>query len=258
MKVVVTSLEPRQFLTPHHIHGERVAQGNAVAEHVHAEGMLLAVHEGLVAVETPEGVWTITPGALSWIPPGLPHGARWFGMARGTSLFVRPDACQRLPATARVWQRSTLVAALIERLASASQPRLSDAYTGQLFDVLLEELKHGEATPMRLPMPQDSRLQGLANTLLDSPDDMTGIDEWALRLHMSSRTLTRKFRQETGVTLGQWRQQVRLLRAIEMLSRGESVTQVALSVGYESISAFISSFRSAFGMTPTRYFAKQH
>lgn len=258
MKVVLPHSEPNPFLTPHHIHRERQVQGLAVPEHVHEEGMLLVVHEGVVAVETRAGVWTITPGMLNWIPPGLPHGARWFGIARGTALSVRPDACWRLPETTRVWTRSNLVTALIERLACASPEPLSESYTSQLFEVLLEELKHGEATPMNLPMPQDQRLQGLANSLLDSPDDMTGIDEWALRLHMSSRTLTRKFRLETGVTLGQWRQQARLLRAFEMLSRGESVTQAALSVGYESVSAFISSFRGAFGMTPTRYFGKRH
>lgn len=37
-------------------------------------------------------------------------------------------------------------------------------------------------------------------------DDPSGIDAWAQRLNMSSRTLMRRFRQETGVTLGQWRQ----------------------------------------------------
>ena len=104
-------------------------------------------------------------------------------------------------------------------------------------------------------MPVDPRLQDLAHTLLDTPDDTAGIDEWAQRLNMSSRTLMRRFRQETGVTLGQWRQQARLLRALEMLCRGGSVTQAALSVGYESTSAFIGSFRAAFGMTPTRYLA---
>ena len=72
---------------------------------------------------------------------------------------------------------------------------------------------------------------------------------------MSTRTLMRRFRQETGVTLGQWRQQARLLRGLEMLCRGGSVTEAALSVGYESTSAFIGNFRAAFGMTPTRYLA---
>jgi AraC-like DNA-binding protein len=134
---------------------------------------------------------------------------------------------------------------------------LSPAYQEQLFDVLLEELKQREHEPVLLPMPVDPRLQDLANTLLDRPDDTAGIDEWAQRLSMSSRTLMRRFRQETGVTLGQWRQQARLLRALELLCRGGSVTEAGLSVGYESTSAFIGSFRAAFGVTPTRYLAER-
>ena len=35
----------------------------------------------------------------------------------------------------------------------------------------------------------------------------------------------------------------------------DRVTEAALSVGYESTSAFIGNFRAAFGMTPTRYLA---
>ncbi|KAG1247046.1 hypothetical protein G6F65_020366 [Rhizopus arrhizus] len=195
------------------------------------------------------------PGSLGGIPPGTPHGARWFGDARGSFLYVRRDVCDGLPAHCRSWPSSKLIEALIDRFTSNQDGGVSGAYQAQLFEVLLQELKHREHAPQLLPMPVDARLQDLANTLLDTPDDTAGIDEWAQRLNMSSRTLMRRFRKETGVTLGQWRQQARLLRALEMLSRGGSVTEAALSVGYESTSAFIGSFRSAFGMTPTRYLA---
>jgi AraC-like DNA-binding protein len=195
------------------------------------------------------------PGSLGWIPPGTQHGARWFGDARGSFLYVRADACHRLPPYCRSWPSSKLIEALIDRFVSEQAGELSESYLAQLFDVLLEEIKQREHAPLLLPMPTDPRLQDLANTLLGQPDDTAGIEEWAQRLNMSSRTLMRRFRQETGVTLGQWRQQARLLRALEILCRGGSVTEAALSVGYESTSAFIGSFRSAFGATPTRYLA---
>ncbi|WP_369819379.1 hypothetical protein [Achromobacter sp. Root83] len=47
-------------------------------------------------------------------------------------------------------------------------------------------------------MPTDPCLQDLAHTLLDTPDDTAGIDEWAQGLNMSSRALMRRFRQETA------------------------------------------------------------
>ena len=185
----------------------------------------------------------------------MTHAARWFGEARGSFLYVRPDACARLPDHCRSWPSSRLIDALMERFTTSPPGELSEAYLEQLFEVLLVEVKQREHAPVLLPMPDDPRLQDLANTLLGTPDDPSGIDEWAQRLNMSTRTLMRRFRQETGVTLGQWRQQARLLRGLEMLCRGGSVTEAALSVGYESTSAFIGNFRAAFGMTPTRYLA---
>ncbi|WZB62202.1 AraC family transcriptional regulator [Achromobacter xylosoxidans] len=209
----------------------------------------------LVLVQAGNEVWTVMPGSLGWIPPGVMHGARWFGDAHGSFLFVRPDACAQLPSVCRSWPSSRLIEAVVERIASGPPGMLSEAYLAQLFEVLLEEVRLREHDPMPLPMPEDPRLQDLANTLLSTPDDPSGIDDWAQRLNMSSRTLMRRFRQETGVTLGQWRQRARLLRALEMLGRGGSVTEAALAVGYESTSAFIGSFRAAFGVTPSRYVA---
>jgi AraC-like DNA-binding protein len=45
-----------------------------------------------------------------------------------------------------------------------------------------------------------------------------------------------------------------MIRAIEALAgTGDSVTAVALSVGYSSISAFNAAFREFTGRTPTEY-----
>ena len=56
------------------------------------------------------------------------------------------------------------------------------------------------------------------------------------------------------MTFGAWRQQARLLRGLEILAGGESVTSAALQVGFETPSAFIAMFRRAMGTTPARYF----
>ena len=70
----------------------------------------------------------------------------------------------------------------------------------------------------------------------------------------SKRTLERLFLYETGLTFGKWRQQMRLLHALRLLAAGQSVTTVALDVGYDTPSAFIAMFRRNLGATPGRYF----
>lgn len=57
------------------------------------------------------------------------------------------------------------------------------------------------------------------------------------------------------MTFGQWRQQARLLRALELLATGERVIDVALALGYDSPSAFATMFRRQFDQTPSRFFA---
>ena len=56
------------------------------------------------------------------------------------------------------------------------------------------------------------------------------------------------------MTFGKWRQQLRLLHAMQLLASGEKVTGAALDAGYCSPSAFISMFKKQLGATPTRYF----
>jgi len=52
-----------------------------------------------------------------------------------------------------------------------------------------------------------------------------------------------------------WRQRARLMRAIEMLAAGTPVTTIALSLGYDNVSAFIAMFRRVHGVTPARFIA---
>jgi len=57
-----------------------------------------------------------------------------------------------------------------------------------------------------------------------------------------------------GMPFGRWRQQARLFAALERLAQHESVTNVAIAVGYDSLSAFIEMFRATLRTTPNRYF----
>ena len=70
---------------------------------------------------------------------------------------------------------------------------------------------------------------------------------------MSRRTFTRIFRAETGMSFGEWRQQACLFAALPRLAAGESVTGLALDLGYESPAAFTSMFKRMLGAPPSRY-----
>ena len=102
-------------------------------------------------------------------------------------------------------------------------------------------------------MPADSRLLRIVQSLIANPADQRDLGEWALQVGASKRTLTRLFPAQTGMSFRSWRQQRRLLRALELLASGNDVTTVALELGYENASAFIAMFRRCLGETPARY-----
>ncbi len=51
----------------------------------------------------------------------------------------------------------------------------------------------------------------------------------------------------------QWRQQTRLMAALEWLVEGRQVMDVALDLGYQTQSAFAAMFRRNMGMTPSEW-----
>ncbi|HID9099227.1 TPA: helix-turn-helix domain-containing protein, partial [Klebsiella variicola] len=58
-----------------------------------------------------------------------------------------------------------------------------------------------------------------------------------------------------GMSFGRWRQQLHLMIALSHLSEGQPVQRVAGTLGYDSVSAFITMFRKALGKSPTQYFS---
>ena len=96
-------------------------------------------------------------------------------------------------------------------------------------------------------------MQKIAAALARAPHDNRSIEDWATRSGLSSRSLARHWLAETHMTLSQWRQRLRVLLALPRLLSGEPVISVALSMGYDTPSAFIAVFKREMGVTPARY-----
>jgi AraC-like DNA-binding protein len=153
-----------------------------------------------------------------------------------------------------VLQVSPLLRELIVRVVAFEGPYAESGREARLVAVLLDEVAAARTAPLHLPTPRDPRLRVITERLAADPGDKRSLAVWARSAGASARTLARLFQQETGSSFAHWRQQARLLRALERLAAGDPVTTVALDLGYDSPSAFITMFRSRLGATPGRYF----
>ncbi|MEU5954980.1 helix-turn-helix domain-containing protein [Streptomyces sp. NPDC047525] len=71
---------------------------------------------------------------------------------------------------------------------------------------------------------------------------------------MSVRTFTRRFREEAGVSPGQWLAQQRVERARHLLESSDlSVDQVARDAGFGTAQSMRAHLQAALGVTPTAY-----
>ncbi len=148
---------------------------------------------------------------------------------------------------------SAFVALIVERATRWPTGSAWNTERENLLRVLLDELRHAVPQRTRLPYPGDSRLRRIAEALLANPGDPRPAAEWARWAGLSSRSLSRLFGAETGMSFAQWRQLARLHAAVERLAAGQAVGEIAWSLGYESPSSFASAFRAVFGETPSGY-----
>lgn len=212
--------------------------GSTTGRHGHPRAQLLYATAGLMVATTKDGTWAVPAGHALLIPPGVMHEVAMHGAVAMCTAYLAPEALVTVPSACRVLRVSALLDAAL--VALAGEPVLYDLAKrgGHLAALVLDEIDRAPDTPFALPLPQDPRLRRLCRALIENPGRDGGIDTWAEEVGVSRRTLTRRFRQETGLSLGAWLRRVRLLEALTRQARGDARHEVAAAVGYRSPRAF--------------------
>jgi len=227
---------------PHHLAG-----------HDHPRAQIIYQGTGVYRVNTAQGNWVVPPNQAIWIPSMVYHETLTNDSASALMLFVDRSYSGELPQECMVVSVSPLLAEIFTRAVNYGNEYAPNGKESRLVEVMLDEFSTLEPAPLHLPLGNDKRLRRIMDLLIAEPADNRGIDELAALCGASGRTLSRLFRKETGMTFVEWRKQLRLLEAIDLLGQGRSITQIAFDMGYGSSSAFIAMFRRSLGAPPSRY-----
>ncbi|MCS5711978.1 helix-turn-helix domain-containing protein [Candidatus Berkiella aquae] len=220
--------------------------------HAHEECQLFILKSGLISFELENQRMIIPAGQGGWIPAGMGHKAKIIGCVSAISLYIEANLCKDSPQHAFVFTPTSFLQEIITRFATQPKGKPWLKSDNNLMHVLLDELKTTHVMPFSLPMPQETKLAFVAKQFINHPEVNESIEYWADKANTSKRTFTRHFRSETGISFAKWCQQVRILCSLEYLSQGKSVTWIALTLGYNSVSAFIKVFKQWTGRTPTQ------
>jgi transcriptional regulator GlxA family with amidase domain len=104
------------------------------------------------------------------------------------------------------------------------------------------------------PPPDGASLQPLLAWLEENAHRELTLDQLARQAALSPRTLSRRFREQTGTTPLQWLHRARLRRAQYLLeTTGHSVERIAGQVGFGSATTFRDRFKRLVGTSPAAY-----
>lgn len=191
-----------------------------------------------------------------WI---VPAGARYAALAKGGTvdyceLAVPPALLGGRTPSARLAVRDPFLHHAAERMAALDA---ADAASVLLRDTLAEAIRLHlmQACGLRLAMvrrrlsPNAARqLTERIDAALDVPHTLAGLAE---SVQMSVHEFLAAFRQAFGLSPHQYLIRRRLDRAKQLLvGTGQSVTTIALSVGFSTPSHFATAFREHVGVTP--------
>ncbi len=233
------------------------AQGATTGRHAHPFGQLVHAARGVMRVTADRGTWIVPPLRAVWVPPRLEHEVVMVTSVAMRTVYIVPEALPHAPVSSCVVSVSPLLRELILEALRLPRPYPLGGSEERLFRVLLDRIAFGDVVPLHLPMPPDGLARDVADALRADPSDGRTLAEWAAAVGASARTLAREFSRTTSQSFGAWRAQLRLMKALELLAQRRSVTDVALSLGYDGPSAFIHAFRRHLGTTPSRYFESE-
>jgi AraC-like DNA-binding protein len=220
-----------------------------VPSHHHPWAQLAYPIRGAIRICAAGTAWIVPANRAVWIPPEIDHDVTVLGAVELRTLYIS-SAAAPLPLDAcTVVDVSPLLRALCEAIAEG----VGDTRHHLMMQLALEEMRIARPLSLGLPLPRDRRLKTLCDALMADPADGRGLAEWAEQVGASERTLARLFQSELDTSFGAWRQQLRLARAVDEISRGLPVAQVAATVGYASQAAFSAMFSRALGVPPSRF-----
>jgi AraC-like DNA-binding protein len=231
--------------------------GKKTSKVFYSEHILFIPLSGELTVSYNELRFAVGPGHMLYVPPNTPHefssseygGERLIVMLKEQSVVASQNAPMKLPT-------SQLAKEILFYLLIHPKTKSVKALTQVFSETLAEALESNttlDSIEHLFSKIQDPRIKKALGILESRFSDNISVNEVAELSGLSSRNFTRLLQQETGLTPKQWLMAMRIEEAKRLLHTGQSVTEVAMSVGYSSLSQFISAFRARTGQLPSKF-----
>ncbi|MGR5252227.1 AraC family transcriptional regulator [Vibrio astriarenae] len=221
--------------------------------HSHAWGQIQLISGGILEMDAEDTRFLAPPHLAIWVPAGVRHCSYNRKPLEYCSLNISPLLAEVLPEQTSLLKVTPIVSAIIEDFRQRGINIAESEQDQRLVQVLLDQLASSDVEHHFLPSTDHKYLAKILAHVEENPTDDTSLAQWADKVHTTERTLARHCQTELGMSFTEWRLRVRYLYSMELLRKGHSVKEVALTLGYNQASPFISMFKKYSGQTPEQY-----
>lgn len=233
-------------------------------EHGCSSYLLFFTLAGEGALRIGERTYALTPGTVTIVPPQVPHAYGtppdrqwdfyWLHLAAGEAARLADRAVgygapvfrsrDIRPYADRMEDLLLTLATPSAGLETATLARVSMIMSALLHQLLLE--RAGTDAP-----PEDCVSRRAIRYMETHLADDLRLEALSAALYVSPAVLIRCFKAETGYTPHAYLGRLRVVKARRLLKYTDrSVAEVAASVGFQDVSAFIRLYRKWEGVTP--------
>ncbi|MGG5207598.1 helix-turn-helix domain-containing protein [Chryseobacterium sp. MIQD13] len=223
-------------------------------EHAHQRAQLTFVEEGYQYFHIEQKIYIVPQHHVIWIPSGKAH--RITSEAKTVNLMVflfKTVFNDEFYRNVHVFAVPPVLKEMLLYASKWNQLIEEDEEQDLFFKAILKSLPNfcKESSYLEIPVPSDVRLIPVCTYIKSNFKYSLHADELAEKAKMSVRSLQRIFKNETGITLQKYLQLVRILKSIELLDTQQyTLSQIAYKVGYQSLSAFTTSYYSIMKTKP--------
>ncbi|MBV7482327.1 AraC family transcriptional regulator [Bordetella sp. BOR01] len=217
---------------------------------------LLIVLSGVLAVRTQADVWLLAGDSALWLPAGVDAELSARAGSRIVTVFISRGRSRPLRAEPCRVTLSALLRELVLALAEAPLKAPRVPRLDRITRLVVDEIRLLPAPAINLPWPRSAGLRYLCEHVLEDPAQAPATQDAARHAGMSLRTFGRRMTAETGVSYAVWLRQAKVLHALTLMARGESMFAAAVESGFADASTFCTTFKRIADTTPRAFFSR--
>lgn len=219
--------------------------------HKHTKGQLSYVEGGLAYVTIDFKTYVVPAHHYLWIPKGVPHVLRVGYSAtvlRSLFFYSHDDSEDAFYTKLGIYPASELLIQMINYTECWDGRNVNKRDGNFEFLVAIKKILpklNNQTLPIILPITEDERMLKIIKYLEKNIASPITLYDVSTKFNMSERSISRLFQSSLHISFLQYLKTLRMIKALEMILKTKlPLSQIAYSVGYDTLGAFSNSFHA--------------